>query len=130
MISIDVQRHAIRKCVDDATRQLASSIRMMLRLHGRMLAQHAREAAHARVNGPAVAAEWRQRLRLAKLGELRSTGAVLRMNHEHQMQRHAEIIQVSQLGSTASGRRVQALVPNCLHGRGLVPDPSLLVEQS
>ncbi len=71
------------------------SMYVTLRLHGRMLAQHAVEAAHARVNGPTVAAEWRQRLRLAKLGELRSAAAVLHAGHEHQMQRHAAIIQVS-----------------------------------
>ena len=74
------------------------SLCVTLRLHGRMLAQHAREAQHARVNGPTVAAEWRQRLRLAKLGELRSAAALLRTSHEHQMQRHAEIVQVSRPG--------------------------------
>ena len=60
-----------------------------------MLGQQAREAAHARVNGPAVAADWRQRLRRTKLGELRAVAVQLRSSHEHQLQRQSTIIQVN-----------------------------------
>ena len=59
-----------------------------------MLNQAAREAEHARINAPAVAAEWRQRLRRMKLGELRAAAAKLRSSHEHQMQRQTAIAQV------------------------------------
>jgi hypothetical protein len=59
-----------------------------------MLGQQAREAAHARVDAPTVAADWRQRLRQTKLVELRAAAAQLRSSHEHQLQRQSAIIQV------------------------------------
>ena len=96
---LDDRSTVARVCTDDASCQPNSGMCVTLRRCGRLLAQHAREAAHLRVVGPAVAAEWRQRLRLTKLAELQSAAALLRGSHEHQMQRHAGIVQVSQLGS-------------------------------